>query len=211
MKFLKTSILAAVLAATVCVQSAYAQIDYWGQTRSLVLAPPTLIASTSILVTNSPVDVKDLGGVARVDFSLYTNSACAVKALLYHSANPTNGWVALTNYASATSLAETITNYYLFALAGTNNSVGDYVTNNWNIPGTITVPTAYTAGWATPYVLPAPFTNQNAVTLNGQTITSIGLPIDDALRYLMVVWQTSGTATNAEVSANLIARRLQGP
>ena len=201
--------LTALLGLVAISQSAMAQFDYFGQSRSLVVAAPTSLGATSTLVTNSPVNVKEFDGVARIDFSLYTNAACVVTAQIYTSPNGTNSWSALTNYALATASTLTITNVVALASGYTNGSA--LCTNNYLIPGVITTPTAATAGWAAPYVAPAQFTNQAAVTLNGQTITSIGFNISDCAAYLEIVWGTSGTATNAIASANLVAPRARRP
>ena len=109
--------------------------------------------------------------------------------------------MALSNYAiQQTPYSLEITNAYY--------STNDVVTDSFLLPGTVTTPTAATAGFPTPYLASTPFTNTAAITLvsSGAVTknTMVGLRIKDQKRYLFLVLAGSGgTVTNFNVSATI--------
>ena len=194
----------ALLATFALCLTAQAQVDFFGQPRTVQLAKPQVLngAVVSGPVTNQPIDIHHFMGVVKVDIFSCTNTAGVVTATL-ETSDDTTTWRAIANYAlaTATTLLYTNANY------PTNQVVG---TNTILLPGTATTPTAGTAGWATPYVVPAPFTNSAALTL-ATGIYSVGIDTEGVGRYLHVVWTPSGSTTNTSVGAVLTGRSNNYP
>ena len=192
-----------VLVATVfgLAISAHAQFgfDAFAGTRTLVMTGQNIVPGTSF-ITNT-VDKVRLGGTGALTFLTATNTGATggtLTATLYGSTDKTN-FVAISNYALLTAPStETITNYFY---GGTNLTTA----NSVFLGGTVVNPTAYTAGWATPYIAPAAFTNTGAITLNGTTAVQVGLRLVDCPRYLHVVYNPGGTVTNFTVQTILTA------
>ena len=183
--------------ASLCCTVARAQFDLFGAPRSLVLAAPG--TSVAALATNGPIDIHGYVGIAVVDITSSTNppgGSCT--AQLFTSNDQTN-YTAVT-YASAVSSSVIVTNL----MYGSTNMLA---TNTMFAPGTVTTPTAGTAGWATTYLAPAAMTNTAAVTITSKAYYELGFNADDAGRYLYIVW-TPTTSTNA-VSAMFKGRWAQ--
>ncbi len=185
-----------IVAAIVAIGfTAYGQrgLDAFAVSRSIVLATPTtLTVSATATVTNGPIDTHGFDGIACVDLFGITNAAGACTARLETSPDTTN-WTAMTLYATATSYSLSFTNL----MYGTNVTA----TQTSLVPGTITTPTAATAGWATPFVAPALFTN-TAATLSVQNgFQKVGYNVADAARYLHIIWTPTGAGTNVTVGA----------
>lgn len=196
-------ILSSLLILAAMASGAYAQngFDPYGGMRTVVLAPSqNLLNSAAGATTNTAVDLRVFTGIAKIDFFAQTNSAGTLTVTLQGSTDSTN-WSTFANYALSTATAVNWTNTYY--AAGTNNLV---FTNTFLLPGTITTPTASTAGFASSYLFQAPFTNSGAITLPGNTPVSIGVKIDDQLRYLRAIWTPGGTSTNVSVGAILTAK-----
>ena len=199
MKFNKL-ILGLAAVGAMLVQTASAQIgfDTFSSTRTYVLAAPQNIAVNAGvgLVTNGPVDKVRLIGTGKIDFLTATNTGATggtLTATLYGSPDQTN-LTAISNYALITPTTESITN----ATYGGTNLIAS---NSVLLPGTVTTPTAYSAGFATPYLAPALFTNTGAITLNGNKNVQVGLRMIDMPRYLYVVYTAGGTVTNFTTGA----------
>ena len=201
MKFTQKILVAiAALALTV---PAFGQLDTFGPTRTIVLAPAqNLTVSATATVTNGPIDTHGFDGVATIDLLMLTNTVGTLSATLEQSVDATN-WTAFPNYALGVATSVNYTN----SLGGTNL----VATDNYLLPGTLTTPTASTAGWATPYIVPALFTNTGAIsTLSANGYVHVGYVIGDAQRYLHIIWTPKGTTTtNVEVGALLTGRKAQ--
>ena len=138
-------------------------------------------------------------GVAKIDIVTLTNGSCSAATLQIYTSPDWTNYTALANYAVATSNNVIYTNtYYATTLYGTNILM---------YPGTITTPTASTAGFATKYLLPAPFTNSGSITLS-TGLKTIGFVIPDQARYIQFVYTFTGSSTNT-VSAVMTARKQQ--
>lgn len=183
---------------------AVAQNDTFGQLRTLLVTPPTAFTVSTTVVTNGPFDMKEFSGIAKADVLFLTNSATTQATLqFFGSSTGTNSWAALANYANATKTSLLSTN--VSSGAGTN--IYNVFTNTLVLPGAIVNPTASSAGWATPYLDQAPFTNSAAlIVTNGQAIYSIGYNVDDAPRFLQAVWTLSGSNTNGFGAITLTTR-----
>jgi hypothetical protein len=188
---------------TLAAMPAFGQFDFFGQPRTLVVATPKILSGAAVgLSTNAAVDVHMFKGVVKLDLFSCTNANAGTMTVTVETSPDTNTWTTLANYALATS---TTINY-------TNAANTNYVAaNTWLLPGTVTTPTAATAGWATPYLLTSPFTNTGAITLNGGGVSSIGFKVDDVGRYLHVIWAPAGSATNISVGAVLTGRAFYVP
>lgn len=194
------------IAATLIALPAAAQFDAYSATRTVVLTVPqnlTVLAANGL--TTNTVDCAPLFGVAKIDILCNTNvgnSSGTLTATLYGSADSTN-YVALANYAiQQTPYALNITNAYW--------STNCVTTDTLMLPGTVTTPTAATAGFPTTYLVPTLYTNTAAITLvsSGTTThnTIVGVKLFDQLRYLHIVYlATGGTVTNFNVSATITA------
>ena len=182
--------------------------DFFNTPKEAVLAAPaTLSTIGSVTTTNTAIDIRRFTGRVRVELMVITNAGnAAVTATLQTCNDPTNGlaWSAIPNYAIAIPTSLSYTNYAW----GSN-----VVTQTMQVPGTITTPTATSAGWTTPYVVPALFTNTGAITPYYNNYTVVSFLADDAKNYLHVVWTQSGGvgATNVTVGAILIGNGIITP
>lgn len=171
--------------------------DFFGDSKvnTIAMVPPQGVNAGSS--SNFCVDVRGLTGTAKIDLVTLTNGACSAATLQIYTSPDRTNWTALANWANATSNSIILTN---------NNYAGaQLATNIFMIPGTITTPTASTAGYATPYVLPAPFTNTGAITLT-TGLQTIGIQIADQTRYIQLFYLFTGASTNT-IAATLTARR----
>lgn len=182
-----------------------AQFDQFSQPRTLQLGAARLLSgSTQGLTTNNFVDTHGMAGIAVVNISVITNvGGGTLTATLETSPDSTN-WTALANYAIASATTVLYTNGFY----ASTNLVG---TNVFIMPGTVVTPTATTAGFATPYLLSAPFTNSAAITLTGTNLVQVAYNVSDAPRYLHIYWTPGGATTNCGVSAVLIGRKSNFP
>jgi len=204
---------AAVLALAYC-PNAGAQgrgFDLFGPVRSAII-------TTNIrLITNSfqsdPIFVRDYEGIAVMDISTLTNYGTNTVPIEIQTSSDTTNYNDLTNYAVGVWTGVVKSNFYYGVSSYTyttnvvTNSYGQGITNitasgaglqstNWlTLPGTPTTPTASTAGFATPYLLPAPFTNSGIYTnANFDSTTEIAWVLRDQGPYVRV--KIPGTGTN---------------
>ncbi len=186
--------IALLAAAPALAQSGF---NPYQEQRTIVLAPPTTILN-DLLTSNTPIDIRGLEGIAKVDIFAVTNGGGTLTCTLETSPDLTN-WTALANYALSTRTAVAITNTYW-------GSTNIFATNSFLLPGVWTTPTAATAGFASPYLAPAGFTNSTAITVTTKGAYQIGFNISDQPRYLHVLWTATSSATNSVVGAFLTAR-----
>lgn len=204
-----TKYIVALAACIATVAQAQLGFDAYSASREIIVTAPinlnVVTAGPNGLYTNGAVDLSPLIGNVKLDINVNTNVATATGTLtvsLYGSADATN-WTAIANYAiQQTPYSLSITNM------GFANSTNLVVTDSFLMPGTVTTPTAATAGFATPYLLPTPYTNTAAITLvSSGTVTGntmVGLRVKDQPRYLRLLYlATSGTTTNFTVGATL--------
>ncbi len=190
-------VLILALLAMFCATPARAQFDFYARPRIVIVTPPTLLGTT--IYSNKPVDVRGLTGTACLSVTCQTNGAAgAFTVSLYKSPDLTN-WTAVANASYASSYTANLTNnQYAAQLVGTNA---------YYLAGTVTTPTATTAGFATSYLLSAPFTNSaTGISLAAGGNAVIGFNIADADRYFSVQYAPSANNTNQSVSATLIAQ-----
>ena len=188
------------LAAVGTLLTASAQEFPTQTTRTLVLSAMQTMSGAAVgVVTNGPQDKIGAIGQGYIDIVSLTNAAGNIEtAQIYTSPDQTN-LTALANYALISS--PTTINVTNFLYGGTN---GLTCANLSLLPGTITTPTAATAGYAAPYLAELPFTNTGAITITAKgTYRVIINNINDANRYFYIVYTPSGTATNITVGANL--------
>lgn len=186
--------------ASFCITQAQAQVDLFGASRTIVLTAPQTFTPGTSFYTNT-IDIHGSDGIGAIDISSFTNAAGALTATLYGSDDNTN-YVAFPGFAIATSTAIAYTN----TMYGSTNLA---VTDTFLLPGVLTVPTASSAGWATPYIVPAQFTNTGAITITAKGIYHIGFIAQDAKRYLHIVYAPTGASSNDVVSATVTVRRNQ--
>ena len=184
--------------------SAFAQgisFDTFAATRTIVLDSPHVITVTAVaLVTNTIADTHSMSGIAKIDFTCITNTVGGTLTVNVQGSQDQTNWTTLANvaYATATSITYTNTSY--------GNGSNLNATTVFNLPGVTVNPNAQTAGWATPWLNPALLTNTpSAFALTPNGVYTIGYNIDDAARYLRLVYTPGGTATNITVSAVLTA------
>lgn len=203
-KFAKLKIAVLASAMLVTALAAKASIDLFGAPRVVQVSPPTALGTGAATpVTNAVVDLRNYDGVVNLLVSMKTNAAGGVAVLtLYSSVNGTNAWTAVTTAATATSTTVISTN-----MAQGAGSANFTATNTYFLPGTLTTPTAGTAGFASVYLTAAPFTNSAVVTFTGDGWYSLGLNIDDLNRFMIGVWTVSGTTTNMTGAAIMVGHR----
>jgi hypothetical protein len=198
MKLNKSILVLVAVGVMACVVRAQ---EFPAQTsRTLVLsAMQTMSVSAVGVVTNGPQDKIGAIGQGYIDIVSLTNAAGNIEtAQIYTSPDQTN-LTALANYALISSPTTiNVTNSLL------SNATNVAVANLVLLPGTITTPTAATAGYAIPYLAELPFTNTGAITITAKgTYRVIINNIQDANRYFYIVYTPSGSATNMVVGANL--------
>ena len=180
---------------------AFAQtFDTFGGTRAVIALPPKYHDAATPIITNGPIDLHGYYGVVAADIFSLTNGATGLTVGFYTSSDTTN-LTALANYALATATSVVTTNANLGV--GTNISA----TQTYLLPGSFTTPTAATAGFATPYLSPASYTNTAAVTVTGKNFYRIGWNAPDNARYLYIISTCTGGTTNAAVGVVLSGRR----
>lgn len=202
MKF-KNLILAAVAALCLVAPRAHAQgfgNDVYGSYRTVVLANTGVESGAAVgIITNNPIDIRDFCGIGKIDVLVCTNAGGGTLTVTFETSPDLTNWTAIANYALSTSTSQISTNtFYGSSLKATNTVL---------IPGVVTTPTAATAGFATPYIVPAAFTNSGALTVSSAGAYSIGVNIADQPRYIHAVWTGTGTVTNYSGFAVLTAKR----
>ncbi len=198
---LKLMILAVASISLFVATDALAQVDLFGAPRTLTITAPTLTANATAATTSTPVDTHGYLGIAKIDFFTSTNGGGTLTVAFETSPDTTN-WTALANFALATSTTVIYTNTMF------GNSTNLTATNTYQLPGVITYPTASSSGWATPYIVPAQFTNSGTLTVTASKFYSIGYNISDNARYIHAIWTPTGLATNgAAFGAVLTGRR----
>lgn len=198
MKFLKNIVQAAVVGLLVFASVETAQaggrgFDLFGATRNIAIVPVTQTASITGGSTNVPAFIRYFDGIAVCTFNAYTNTGTNVVTVTPQSSIDNTNWTTLTNYALVTTTAIVTTNLYY--APGTNASLTNLLATNFTLlPGTYTYPTASTAGFATPYLSPTPFTNGGAITFGAGTNTiAFAFNCADVGTYLRVNVTTVGT------------------
>lgn len=186
----------------VCGVTCLAVVSAFGQGRGLddfavptrvILAKPYTLTAAAATFTNGPIDVHGYDGMAAIEISTITNAAVGVLTATVETSSDNVNWVQLGNYALAVPTTQSITNL----MFGTN---GPVITQTSFLPGTIVYPTSGSSGWATPYLLAAPFTNSGPLTVTNN-IYVIGYAPNDYGRYVHIVWTPTGTSSNDTVSA----------
>jgi hypothetical protein len=195
MKFISKILTVGLLA--VCT-SAFAQLNLFQEPRTIALVYPQVVSTATF--SNTVTDIHGYEGVAKVDICTVTNAGCSASGLTIYTSPDQTNWTALANFAKAVSNSVIYTNVYY---SGGTSAIT--ATNVIMYPGTITTPTASSAGWATKYLLPAPFTNTSLTLPSG--LQTIGFVIPDQARYIQFAYTfTSGTNF---VSATMTARKQQ--
>lgn len=202
-----TKILAA-LALILCVSTVRAQSGFnvYEGFRTTVVAPQTLSSGSGAgIVTNWPVDLHGFEGVASLILTVGTNVGGGTLTCSVETSPDLTNWTALGSYSLASPTVVKYTNTFY---GGTSL----IATNVYLLPGTITTPTASSAGFATQYLNPAPYTNSGSINvINTNGVTVVGFNIQDTQRFMHVYWTPGGTVTNYISSAVLVARKQQFP
>lgn len=197
---MKKFLLIAASVITLGLSTAQAQPDLFALTRAVELSTPaTLNTIGTATTTNGPIDVRHLDGKLVIDVFSLTNAGNAVVTATFQTSDDGTNYVAIPNYAKAIRTSVSTTNYW----SGYSNAVSQTVL----VPGTWTTPTAYSAGFATPYLAWSPYTNSGAIDVSIKGYTRISYPVEDGRQYLRVIWtQSGGTgATNVTVGATATA------
>jgi hypothetical protein len=205
MKFIKNLLaIAGIGLALATPAMAQTGFNMFAEPRTLAWVWPQTVNSGSS--SNFCLDIHGYDGIAKVDIVTITNGACSAGTLTLYTSSDRTNWVALPNYALMTSNSIIYTNTVITYQGGLFAGP-QLATNIIMYPGTITTPTAALAGFATKYILPAPFTNSAALTLSNGLIT-IGFSIPDQARYLQAFYSFTGASTNT-ISMVLTARKQQ--
>lgn len=197
-----SGLISGVIVALSALAAGAQSLDTFAVPRSIVLTPPTVLTAAAATVTNGPIDVGGYLGTANLDITSCTNAGGALTATLYQSNDETN----LTAVANFAVITGTTSYSYTNRIYGGTNV---YATNPYLLPGTLTTPTAYTAGFAAPYLNPltVPFTNSTAITITAKGVYRVGLRAQDLQRYLYIVYTPTGSSSNDVVSATFTGIR----
>lgn len=204
-----------VSALIACAFKSQAQFDLFGDARtvSVSLTTTNIFGTGSAALsggngggnwTNAPVDLVLMEGIVKADLIVITNAATTpVTVQLMFSNDKTNFWNA-TNYAIGNPTYFIFTNTYYSGGLGLANWAK--ATNLYMLPGTNTIPTSATAGYATPYLIPAPFTNAAAITVGNLPIT-VAWNRSDAGRYFLFYVTTAGASTNLSIGGTITGKQ----
>jgi hypothetical protein len=196
MKFLKNILTASLVFAGLAAH-AEGSLDLFGPVRVAVISPlaAQILGSTATGITNQPVLLRQCVGIAAVHVMDLTNNGATGLTLTLQTSYDTTNWNNLSNYAVGTLTSIITTNGYYGA-------PGLFSTNVEVRPGTSVNPVAGTAGFATPYLLPAAFTNSGAYSITTSNAV-VAWGVRDQGTYLRAVWSFSGTTTNVYYGAEL--------
>jgi cytochrome c-type biogenesis protein CcmE len=198
MKFIKKLTLSILAIASISAMSARAQFDYFAQPKTYVVSPMQSVGG-AVSTTNNWVDVRNLGGIVKldvIDFSVAGSNS--VTFAIQTSQDQTNV-TTLGNVAIATQTTANNTNIMY-------GGVGLIATNTINLAGVLTTPVPATAGFSTQYIVPAQFNNTaTGLSLISNSVTSFGFKVDDANRYIRIVYTGTTGSTNA-VGATIIGQ-----
>ena len=204
--FAKLLVTAAVISATVTAR-AQGDFDFYALQKEIVLIPMTnyaFSAAPSTLTTNT--NTIDLGagrfiGSAYINIWATTNSSTNTLTFTPQTSPDLTNWTTIATYAIAANSTNNYTNTYY-----SGNTNGALLSTNTEVnPFTTVTPTASSAGFATPYQLPTPFTNTGAFTPNFLAENRLGIQnVADLSRYFRLL--SVGTGTNA-VAASFGGRR----
>ena len=198
-----------ICAATMLAVQAFAGqfgIDPYAGFRTVVTAttPVTIGAANGAGVTNGPIDTFNWIGDAKIDVFAYTNAQVNTVTITLQQSTDTTNWSNITNVSVASAASLKVTN--TIVLSGSTYILGNtnfVVTDNLLYPFTITTPTAFSAGYATPYGSENPFTNSTPVTLNPNGWSEIGLHTGTLMRYVQAIF-TAGGAGTTNVTASAV-------
>lgn len=172
---------------------AQGDFDPYAITKTIILIPPTNLTVATGFVTNT--NTIDIGngkfiGSAYIDIYANTNGSTNTLTVTPQTSSDLTNWSLLANYAISVSNNTIYTN-----IAYSGSVTGALLSTNSEVnPFTVVTPVASTAGFATTYQLPAPFTNSGAVTLNFNGLTRIGVANElDLPRYFRLFTVGSGT------------------
>lgn len=175
--------------------TASAQFDQFAEPRVIVLTSPQQISATR---TNDVIDIHGFEGKGIVLLTISTNSQNQPNTNQLVTSPDRTNWTALANFAIAVPTAKVYTNLYY-------GGATPLATNTLLLPGTNTTPTANTAGFASGYLIPAPYTNSGTFVMTNYAM--IGFSVPDNARYLGINW-IIGNQTNS-VGAIFIGRKQQ--
>ena len=200
MKFIKSAVGLVAVGLFSFALTAAAQMgwDTFAGSRSTLIAPPQKLALVTLSTTNGPVDIVGYSGRGYISFFTYTNLAAGggTVAVAIETSPDTTNWTALANYAlinSATGI--NITNTYWGI--GTNGVPNVTCSNNVYLPFTSTSPNAASAGFNTPYPAYVAWTNAaTSISANSPGWYFVGLNLTDCPRYIHLIWNATGGATN---------------
>jgi hypothetical protein len=214
MNFLKKLFAGVAIIGVIGSASAQGVFDAFAWFRTIVVLQPLNLTATNVVTgntfTNMWCDTHGFNGICKLDVGVGTNAATGSPSMLVTaqgSVDQTN-FVNLANVAVGTNFNVIYTNGYYTWNLGTNI----VATNNYNLPGTLSVPTAGTAGYAAPVgevINPyQAFTNTlTAFALTPGTVTTFAWNVGDGPRYFRLILSPGGTVTNESVSAVLTAHK----
>ena len=192
-------ILCAIAAICLCATAhAQGEFDHYALDKTVFFQINSNITVNAGITSNNTYAV-DIGGrfigSGFIDIIVTTNWGTNTVSVTPLTSPDTTNLTALANFAISTNYTLTYTNVTAFP----NSTL--LATNSDSFPFINTTPTAYTAGFATPYGLPEPFTNTAPVSpliLNGPNgltnYTRIGIQnMYDLPRYLYLGVRASGT------------------
>ena len=156
--------------------------DVFAGSRTILALPPQVITA----VVSNVVDVHGYDGVAKIDLISATRDAANVTTFtLAGSATRTGTYATIATFALGVPTTVPLT-----------NTASGGATNYIYYAGTVTTPTAATAGWATPYLVPSAFTSSGSIALTGCTNGVLGFSIPDVPRYLSITATPTMSTSN---------------
>jgi len=184
--------------------------DMFAGPRFLVLDVGTVkAATTASSVIDLPIDIHGYDGIASVIITAPVEAGGDATGTIYArlegspdgQVTGTTNWTILTNCAVMNTFTTNILTSLVSGILG--------VTNTYMIPGTVTTPTANSAGFAGQYLSATAFTSAGVGLTNvASGIAVIGFNVSDAPRFIRLKYTV--TAQTNCVSAVMIGRKNSG-
>jgi hypothetical protein len=203
--FKKLTLIGALL--TACLPGAFAQsgFDYYQVPRTIVITAATKFTGSTVW-SNNPVDLHGSVGIAKVDIAVYTNGAAGKLDISGYTSPDLTNW---TLVGSCSVVSNTTSFNYTnstYISAGNTNPI--LATNILAYPFLATTPVASSAGFATLYPFPYPFTNSFVIDGSKGGTFEFGFNAQDINRYFSLQYAGASTGTNF-VAAFITIRKQQ--
>lgn len=199
MKFLKNILVAAMLAVGCTLPAMADQFDLYGGTDTRVVAALHVTAQGSNNTATTPMF--GLNGIATLQIWFGPDNASGTGAFTVQTSPDNTNWSTMTSCCVSTVYTNTYTNN-IYAAAVTT------AYTNLLHGSSVLTPTAATAGFATPYIVPLLLTNTGVFQLTNAANAEVAFEVVDQPKYIRLAVTTGGTGTNSAFGAVLRGHKI---